>query len=272
MTTNDPTTPPLPYAAPNITTATPSQDLIPPDWTNVETFPLDPFRFTRYAIILVLIHLSMWLLTFAVVVTISILFTPNETWAERLISLSCMIVCLGIWSAVSTVLTVIKARRSWRVCQLILSEQGLLLTQLKGPPKRINRADVVRIVDTFDAFRVHLPLSRALVSKRFINPDRIRERLAAWQPIQQGAGLVGLSLSLTYSFGSAAILLAAVFIGIYTTNFTTLLACTLLALALALVQCFFVFRERTHARSTKIFAAVNLLAPLFLLLRLATFR
>jgi hypothetical protein len=261
--------PPLPvaYAAPHIANAPFPQTTAPPEWNHVEIFALDPATLRRFLTIVILIRLGIWVVMGGIVIGMMAIFSRNSSWRELLAMSICYLTVFGILAVVGMLREVFRTRRVWKVCELILADEGLLLTQLKGPAKRVNRPDVTRIVETFDSFRLHLPRTYTIVSKRFQNLERIRECLAAWQPIQQGKGSLGLTLTLLGGLGISTGIVVLFLAGFNLGNRSQIAACAAGCMALCFVQIIRVMRNRSLRTTTRVMAFVNLLFAVILALR-----
>jgi hypothetical protein len=261
--------PPLPvaYAAPHVANAPFPQTTVPPEWTHVEIFPLDPARLRRFLTIVVVIRLGIWVVMGGIVIGMMAIFSRERSWSELLGMSICYVTVFGILAVVDMLREVFRTRRSWKVCELILADEGLLLTQAKGPAKRVNRADVTRIVETFDSFRVHLPRTYSIVSKRYQSPEHIRERLASWQAIEQGKGSVGLTATLLAGLGISVGILVLFLAGLELDDKLQIAGCAAGCLALCIVQIIRTMRNRSLRSSTRVISLVNVIFPIILALR-----
>jgi hypothetical protein len=247
-----------------IPTGIASNDAPPAEWTNVETFALDPAKLVPWLFIVAALNVGMSIFVFGAMLAVTAL-GGGKTWADILGSAICLAVGFAIYTAITLPMALLRARRSWKVCQLVLADEGLLLTQLKARPKRVNREDVVSITDTYDTLRLHLARGRIDVSKRLLTPDRIRSRLAAWQPIQPGKGLLGVGALTLFTLVSTVAFAVLYALGLETTSKTTLILCIVGTLAHCLIQIALIFRNRGSRLSTRITALIILLGPLHLL-------
>ena len=255
------------YAAPHVANAPFPETNTPPEWTHVEIFPLDPARLRQFLGWVILLRLGVSVVMGGIVIGVMAVFSRPSSWTELLGVSICYLTVFGVLAVVGAVREVFRTRRSWKVCELILADEGLLLTQLKGPAKRVNRPEVTRIVETFDTFRVHLPRSYTSVSKRFQNQERIRERLAAWQSLQQGKGSLGLTMTLIGGLGISIGILVLFLAGLNLENRSQIAGCAAGCLALCIAQILRVMRNRSLRTSTRVITFVQLAWPVFLAVR-----
>jgi hypothetical protein len=244
---------------------------VPADWTSVEIFALRAEALGPFIRLVVFLQVLISLLLNAAVFTALVAMRTYRTAGEWIV----MGTVLGTITAVSTTIKIFrvvrKQKRVWQFYRLVVADQGLIQFQVDRPQSLIRKSEVRRITEGHDMFRIQLGVTAISVPKRVESPERVRERLAQWMPIQQGKGLLGLSATIAMTYGLAIAGVIGYLVGLGTGSRDVLIGCLIGTIGLAAVTMFRIMRDRSHARSVRVLSLLNLFGPAMLVARLLLF-
>jgi len=249
---------------------TPEQFSIPQGWENIETFELDPMQRGSFLRLALGLHVGIALLMLCVAVLgVWLLGEPLPKYV-RLFLLLFLVIYLLIAQTVAAVRRVGIVTKKWSTFRLVIADQGIVMTSFMMDKVTLTAEQIVRIVETWDAFRVELNKGgkRVLVSKRVQNVARLRERLALMRPITQGKGLVGIVATVALAWSGAVLNVAAGYLGLYTGSRVLVAACLVTCVVLTGLRLLIVWRNVGTPLSVRLPILLLLILPAMMAVRL----
>ena len=219
--------------APLLGYATPQQFEVPEGWTNVEVFGLRAETLRGFLATVLALRLGTVAITYAVLVVV--FCGVFHTWRERLMVCGLIGTMLLIRMVITVVRVIGRTRRQWQTFRLVIAEEGLVHSAPPRKPITVRREEVRQIVEGFDSFRVWMGGSYLHVPKRAERPERIRERLAAWQPIQERKGAARFAMQIGFGVLCPVSWLAALLIGCSSAHLAVVAVCSVLAIGLGVL-------------------------------------
>ncbi len=257
---------PLPEGIPVLTYKAPAEYALPAEWTNVEVFGLRPETLRKFLVIILTVQFGMSLAMGVGITAIAGVFQDN--WQQRLVMGAVTVTMMLVYATVMSIREVIRTRRQWPTFRLFIADQGLRQVDPPKPAITVLRQEVRAIREDNDTFLLELGLTYVNVPKRAERPDRIRERLAAWRPLQPPQSRAKNIMDLTWLTLCPVACVGVAVLGTQSQSVAVVAACSVVAMTLSIAMAVGAWRRVTLSLWTKIGSLILVVAALQLPLRL----
>jgi hypothetical protein len=253
-----------PPPPPELSYATPAELDHPHDWMNVEVFTLNPAQRNRFIVQVTILSVVLRLLLLSAIAVVMYLMHAEPSMIVFVVVAVCVL------QGFHVIRTILRIRRMWPTYRLVVADQGFINSSLGRPKVRADAADIARITQTFDGYKITLRGGKHItLSQRLINVEALPAKLQRFQPITPGRGGLGLAAQIASIWGVTVITVIIFYIGLFAENPRTTLLCAVLTSPLISITVWRTLRVKGLPVRAWVASFSLVTFPLILLLRWA---